>query len=74
MASSTIFQRHLEQFMSFSCQVDVISLEQMSRHFSRHISLLDQHGVKPFKEYNDAQEALKQCLALVAPVYYQCNC
>jgi len=74
LASSRIFQRHLERFMSFSCSVDVDALEEMSRHFSRHITLLDRHAVKPFKEYNDAQEALKQCLALVATIYYQWNC
>lgn len=73
MASSSLFQGDLEQFMRLSCGADVEDLAHMSRRFSRHIAVLDRHAVKPFRQYNDAQEALKQCLALVATVYYRCQ-
>ena len=74
-ASSALFNKQLATFMTFSCQADKAALQQASQVFSSHISLLDLHFVqKPVGEYNKAQEALKQCLALEASVFYDSFC
>lgn len=68
---STDFKIQLDELMTLSCGAETDVLRLMMSQFCRYIAFLDDHIVRPFQEYNDAQEALKQCLAFMATVYVQ---
>ena len=71
--STDLFQTQLQTLMALPCrETDAGYWRQMSRLFSQHIRLLDCNVQRPTRQYNEAQEALKQCLALSSTVYFEC--
>ena len=48
--------------------------EELAQKLVCHMQLLDRFIQRPWKEYNDCQEAIKQCYAMTANCYvYKLN-
>jgi len=63
--SSEEFAQNLEQVMSGKgCH-----WEELAQKLVCHMQLLDRFIQRPWKEYNDCQEAIKQCYAMTANCY-----
>lgn len=66
---SEALRTDLDSFMQLSPQTDPVELRRAADTFSRYIGLIEEEAAKirrPVREHNEAQEALKQCLALLS--------